>query len=59
MLQKAYERFQYNARSFYKFKKLARTYADLDGSEKIRQKDVAAALSTRDLDKDQKGMVVV
>ena len=59
LLQKAYEKFQYNARSFYKFKKLARTYADLDGSEIIRLKDVAAALSARDLDKDQKGMVVL
>lgn len=58
LLQKAYEKFQYSARTFHKFMKLARTYADLDGAGRIRQKDVAAALTARDLDKDQKGMVV-
>nr|WP_255434052.1 ATP-binding protein [Ammoniphilus sp. CFH 90114] len=58
LLQKAYERFQYSARTFHKFLKLARTYADLEGATKIRQKDVASALTARDLDKDQKGMVV-
>lgn len=59
LLQKAYERFQYSARTFHKFMKLARTYADMEGSIPIRPKDVAAALSARDLDKDQKGMAVL
>lgn len=59
LLKLAYDKFQYSARTFHKFLKVARTFADLDKSEKIRQQDIAAALMARDLDKEQSGMLVV
>ncbi|NMA48821.1 MAG: YifB family Mg chelatase-like AAA ATPase [Tissierellia bacterium] len=59
LLQLAYDRFQYSARTFHKYLKVARTFADLDGSEKIRKKDVAAALMARDLEKDRAIMTIV
>ncbi len=59
ILKKAYERFNYSARSYHKFIKLARTLADLDQSAKIRRRDMAAALLARDLDRDWARMVVV
>ena len=59
LLRLAYDRFQYSARTFHKFLKIARTFADLEGSEKIRKKDIAAALMARDLDKEQIGMLVL
>lgn len=59
ILKKAYERFNYSARSYHKFIKLARTLADLDQSKEIRRQDMAAALLARDLDRDWARMVVV
>jgi len=59
LLRLAYDRFQYSARTFHKFLKVGRTFADLEGSEKIRKKDIAAALMARDLDKEQIGMLVL
>ncbi|MCC5909730.1 MAG: YifB family Mg chelatase-like AAA ATPase [Clostridiaceae bacterium] len=59
LLRMAYDRFQYSARAFHKFLKVARTFADLEASEKIRKKDIAAALMARDLDKEQAGMLVL
>lgn len=59
LMQRAFEKFKYSARTFHKFLKLSRTFADLDGSDRIRKQDVANALMCRDLDKEQINMVVV
>lgn len=59
LLQMAFDRFKYSARTFHKFLKLSRTFADMDGSEKVRKQDIAKALMCRDLDKERVNMVVV
>jgi magnesium chelatase family protein len=59
LLQLAFERFKYSARSFHKFLKVARTFADMESSDKIRKLDIAKALVCRDLDKEQAQMIVV
>lgn len=59
LLQLAYDRFRYSARTFHKFLKVSRTFADMDGSENIRKSDIAKALMCRDLDKEQANMIVV
>lgn len=59
VLQLAYDRFSYSARSFHKYLKVARTFADMEGSEKIRKKDILLALMARDLDKESMHMTVV
>ncbi len=59
VLQLAYDRFSYSARSFHKYLKVARTFADMEGSEKIRKKDILSALMARDLDKESVHMTVV
>ena len=59
LIQKAYERFQYSARTFHKYLKIARTFADMDGAELIRKEDVAAALMARDWDKEGKSLMVL
>lgn len=59
LLEKAYTRFRYSARSFQKFLKVARTFADIDGSENILKCHVAKALMCRDFDKEQANMMVV
>jgi magnesium chelatase family protein len=59
LLKLAYDRFQYSARTFHKYLKVARTFADMEGSNKIRKKDVASALMSRDLDKERSGMRVL
>lgn len=58
LLQLSFERFQYSARTHNKFLKIARTFADLEGSPQIRKKDMAAALMARDMDKEHTGMMV-
>ncbi|SES81308.1 magnesium chelatase family protein [Natronincola peptidivorans] len=59
LLQLAYERFNYSARTFHKYLKVARTFADMEASTKIRKKDVAAALMARDLEKEGAAMMVL
>lgn len=59
VLKLAYDRFNYSARSFHKYLKVARTFADMEGSEKIRKKDILSALMARDMDKDSMHMTVV
>ena len=43
----------------HKLLRLARTSADLDGEEKIHQKDIEKVLTCRELDKSNSKMVVV
>lgn len=59
LLQLAYERFKYSARTFHKYLKVARTFADMEGAMKIRKKDIASALMSRDLEKDRAHMTVI
>jgi len=59
LLKLAHENFSYSARTFNKFLKVARTFADLDGSEAIRRQDIAKVLMARDLDKENAGMITV
>lgn len=59
LMQKAYERFGYSGRTMHKFLKVARTFADLDGSKHIRKQDVMKTLLSRDLDKDGATMLTV
>lgn len=59
LLKMAYDKFEFSARAYHKFLKVARTFADMEESEKIRRKDIAGAIMARDLDKENKGMLVV
>ena len=52
LLQKAYDKHGYSARTYDKFLKIARTFADLDNSDHIRKKDIMNVLLSRDLDKE-------
>ena len=59
VMQLAYDKFKYSARSFHKYLKVARTFADMEESEKIRKKDIISALMSRDMDKDRVNMTIV
>lgn len=59
LLKKAFDRFNFSARSYHKFLKLARTFADMDNSKEIRKAHVAKALMCRDLDKEQSKMIAI
>lgn len=59
LIQLAYDRFKFSARSFHKYLKVARTFADMDESKDIRREDIAKALMCRDLDKEQSNMIVI
>lgn len=59
LLKRAYDRYSYSARAYHKYLKIARTFADLGGSEKIRKKDIALALMSRDLERDQAMMAIL
>ncbi len=59
LLQLAYDRYQYSARAFQKYLKIARTFADMEGAEKIRKKDIAAALMGREMEREGASMAVL
>ena len=59
LLKKAYDRYGYSARTYDKFLKIARTFADLDNSRDIRKKDIMNVLLSRDLDKENTRMNTV
>ena len=59
LLRETSEKYGYSARVIHKLLRLARTSADLDGEEKIRQKDIEKVLTCRELDKSNSKMVVV
>lgn len=59
LLGLAHDKFQFSARTYNKFLKVARTFADLEGSKNIRKVDIASALMARDLDKDRQGMLII
>ena len=59
ILKQKCEEYGYSARVIHKLLRLARTSADLDGSENIRQSDIEKVLSYRDLDQSNSQMMVV
>lgn len=59
VMQLAYDKFKYSARSFHKYLKVARTFADMEGSGKIRKRDIFLALMARDMDKDNMQMIII
>lgn len=59
VLKETSEKYGYSARVIHKLLRLARTSADLDGSQQIRIEDVKRVLSCRDLDESNSKMLVV
>lgn len=59
ILQKAYDKFKYSARTYHKFLRVARTFADMEESKNIRKEHIIKALLCRDLEKEQANMIVV
>lgn len=59
LLRKTCEKFGYSARVINKLLCMARTSADLAGSEKIRTEDISYVLHCRDLDKSNGSLLVI
>lgn len=59
LLKTAYEKFRYSARTYHKFLRVARTFADMEGEEKINKSHIIKALMCREIEKEQANMVVV
>jgi magnesium chelatase family protein len=55
----AFDKFNYSARSFHKFLKIARTIADLEGENNINYSHVSKALMCRQIDKEETTMEVI
>jgi magnesium chelatase family protein len=53
LMKMAFERFKISARGYTRILKVARTIADLDGSENILSKHLTEALAYRNIDKYQ------
>lgn len=51
LLEQAYEQFQFNTRAYHKILKTARTIADMESSEKIKEEHICEALAYRAYDK--------
>jgi magnesium chelatase family protein len=51
LLKNAFEKMGLSARAYHKFLRIARTIADLDGSESINVKHIAEAIQMRNLDR--------
>ena len=51
LLQDAFKKFKLSVRAYEKILKVARTCADLDGSEIIQRKHIARAVGYRSLDR--------
>ena len=59
LLKVAYEKFKYSARTYHKFLRVARTFADMDMEENINKSYIIKALMCREIEKEQATMVVV
>lgn len=51
LLEQAYEKFQFSTRAYHKILKTARTIADMESSEKIKEEHICEALTYRAYDK--------
>lgn len=51
LLEQAYEQFQFSTRAYHKILKTARTIADMESSEKIKEEHICEALAYRAYDK--------
>lgn len=59
LLKFAYEKFRYSARTYHKFLRLARTFADMEEEKNINKFHIIKALMCREIEKEQSTMVVV
>ena len=59
LMKFAYDRFKYSARTYHKFLRVARTFADMDGEININKSHIIKALMCREIEKEQATMVVV
>ncbi|MCS6103249.1 ATP-binding protein [Clostridium botulinum] len=59
ILKDSYEKFRYSARTYHKFLRVARTFADMEGSEKINKSHIIKALMCREIEKEQASMLIV
>lgn len=59
ILQDAYEKFKYSARTYHKFLKVARTFADMEESDNIEKSHIIKALMCREIEKEQSNMEVI
>lgn len=59
ILRVAYEKFKYSARTYHKFLKVARTFADIEEEKYILKKHIIKALMCREIEKEQSNMLVV
>ncbi len=50
LMKSAYERFRLSARAFHRIIKVARTIADLDGSEEIKERHLSEAIGFRSVE---------
>ncbi|MEG0578682.1 MAG: YifB family Mg chelatase-like AAA ATPase [Niameybacter sp.] len=53
ILRQAYDKFNYSARTYHKFLKLARTFADMEGKDSINKFHIIKALMCREIEKEQ------
>ncbi len=58
LLEKSYKKYQFSNRTYNKIIKIARTFADMDESDKIYEKHLICGLMARDMDKDKNTMLV-
>ncbi|MCK5762941.1 MAG: YifB family Mg chelatase-like AAA ATPase, partial [Clostridiales bacterium] len=59
ILRKSYKRFKFSARSYNKYLKVARTFADFENHENIQKDDLLNALTSRDMEKEESNMMVM
>lgn len=52
LLEQAYTQFQFSTRAYHKILKVARTVADMEGTEKIQSEHICEALTYRAYDKN-------
>lgn len=59
LLRQVFNKFKYSARTYHKFLKLARTYADMEESTHIHKSHLIKALMCRDIEKEQSHLRVI
>ncbi|MGL5414526.1 MAG: YifB family Mg chelatase-like AAA ATPase [Clostridium sp.] len=59
LIKMAYKKFNFSARSYDKFLKIARTFADLDRCENIKKIHLMKALMCREIEKDTSKLMLI